>query len=43
VTEKINPKLAVGEYVVALDEANGNLDGTRECQRRQRERFARGR
>jgi hypothetical protein len=43
VTAKTDPKLAVGEYVVALDEANGNIANTRTCQQRQRERFSRGR
>lgn len=38
-----DPKLAVGEYAVALDHANGNLDATRTCQVRQRERLKAGR
>lgn len=37
-----DPKLAVGEYEVALDEANGNLTATRTCQANQRKRFAKG-
>lgn len=38
-----DPKLAVGEYEVALDEANGNITATRTCQSNQRKRFARSR
>lgn len=34
------PQVTVGEYAVALTEANDNIDATRECQRRQRERLA---
>jgi hypothetical protein len=37
-----DPKLAVGEYEVALDEANGNITATRTCQVNQRKRFAKG-
>ncbi|WP_256468903.1 hypothetical protein [Bradyrhizobium sp. 76] len=43
VTLNTDPKLAVGEYKVALDEANGNLDATRDCQVSQRQRAAKGR
>lgn len=39
---RTNPKLAVGEYAVALNTANDNLGATRECQRLQRERLAGG-
>lgn len=42
ITARTHPKLAVGEYAVALNAANGNLDATRECQRLQRERLAKG-
>ena len=38
-----DPRLAVGEYAVALDHANSNLDATRTCQVRQRERLKAGR
>ena len=34
-----DPKLLVGEYVVALGAANGNLDATRTCQANQRVRM----
>jgi hypothetical protein len=37
-----DPKVAWAEYVVGFEEAKGNLDATRECQRRQRERLAGG-
>lgn len=43
VSIEIDPKLAVGEYVVALDEANTNLTATRTCQANQRQRLAKGR
>lgn len=43
VTVETDPKLAVGEYVVALDEANTNLTATRTCQANQRQRLAKGR
>lgn len=42
VTVKTNPKLAVGEYRVALGEARGNLGATRTCQANQRELLSRG-
>jgi hypothetical protein len=38
----IDPWLAIGEYAIALGEVNGNIDATRECQKRQRERLAKG-
>ncbi|WP_453966531.1 hypothetical protein [Bradyrhizobium elkanii] len=41
VTPKTNPKIAVGEYRVALGEANGNITATRTCQANQRKRLAR--
>lgn len=37
--EATDPWRAIGEYAVALGEANANIDATRECQRRQRERL----
>ncbi|MGW1423636.1 hypothetical protein ACWAT4_26345 [Bradyrhizobium manausense] len=40
VTEQTDPWQKVGEYAVALGEANANIDASRECQKRQRERFA---
>lgn len=40
VTEQSDPWQKVGEYAVALGEANGNIDASRECQKRQRERLA---
>jgi hypothetical protein len=43
VTVNSNPKRAVGEYRVALGEANGNLDATRTCQADQRRRLCKGR
>lgn len=43
VTLETDPKLAVGEYAVALHAANGNLDATLTCQIRQRERLKAGR
>ncbi|WP_316171073.1 hypothetical protein [Bradyrhizobium sp. SZCCHNRI1058] len=39
VTETSDPWRSVGEYAVALGEANSSIDATRECQRRQRERL----
>ncbi|WP_315742786.1 MULTISPECIES: hypothetical protein [unclassified Bradyrhizobium] len=39
VTETSDPWRSIGEYAVALGEANNNIDATRECQRRQRERL----
>lgn len=42
VTEKSDPWQKVGEYAVALGEANANNDATRECQKRQRERLSKG-
>ena len=41
VTLATNPKLAVGEFKVALGEANGNLTATRTCQANQRLLLAR--
>jgi hypothetical protein len=38
-----DPRVAVGEYAVALDTANGNIDATRKCQAGQRERMKAGR
>ncbi|WP_182915322.1 hypothetical protein [Rhodopseudomonas palustris] len=37
-----DPWRVIGQYAVALGEANGNLDATRDCQRGQRERLAKG-
>jgi len=42
VTEQIDPWQKVGEYAVALGEANANIDASRECQKRQRERLSKG-
>jgi len=42
ITINTDPRLATGEYAVKLDEANGNLDATRECQQRQRVGLAKG-
>ncbi|MEY9358994.1 hypothetical protein ABH994_001715 [Bradyrhizobium yuanmingense] len=42
VTEQIDPWQKIGEYAVALGEANANIDASRECQRRQRERLSKG-
>ena len=39
ITERTDPKLAAGEYRVALGEANDNIDATRTCQAHQRERL----
>lgn len=41
ITVKTNPKLAAGEYRVALGEANGNISATRTCQVNQRKRLGR--
>lgn len=41
ITRKTNPKIAVGEYRVALGEANDNITATRTCQTNQRKRLAR--
>jgi hypothetical protein len=41
VTLTTDPKLAVGEYKVALDGANTNLTATRTCQSNQRKRLSR--
>jgi hypothetical protein len=43
VTLATNPKLAVGEYKVALGQANDNITATRNCQANQRNRLAKGR
>jgi hypothetical protein len=37
-----DPWYAVGEYAVALGEANGNIDAGRTCQEKQRKRLAKG-
>jgi hypothetical protein len=37
-----DPWYAIGEYAVALGEANANIDGTRTCQEKQRKRLAKG-
>jgi hypothetical protein len=42
VEEPVDPWHVIGEYAVALGEANGNIDATRECQVRQRKRLAKG-
>jgi hypothetical protein len=39
---KPDPWRVIGQYAVALGEANGNIDATRECQAGQRERLAKG-
>ncbi len=36
-----NPKILLGRTTVSLHKANNNLDATRNCQKRQRELFAR--
>lgn len=41
-SKAVDPKVTVGEYSIALDEANGNLKDTRTCQANQRKRFAKG-
>lgn len=43
VAEGGDPRVTVGEYVVALDEAKSNLGATRTCQAGQRERMKAGR
>jgi|GEM_PF-5819935 len=40
--KKPDPWRVIGQYAVALGEANGNLDATRACQAGQRERLAKG-
>jgi hypothetical protein len=42
IADKPDPWRTIGEYAVALGEVNSNIDATRECQRRQRERLSRG-
>ena len=42
VEEPVDPWRSIGEYAVALGEANGNIDATRECQGQQRKRLAKG-
>lgn len=42
VTEQSDPWQKVGEYADAFGQVNANIDATRECQRRQRERLAKG-
>lgn len=42
VTVNTPPKLAVGEYKVALGEARDNIAATRDCQAGQRKRLAKG-
>ena len=42
ITERTDPRLGTGEFAGALDEANGNLTATRQCQAHQRERLAKG-
>lgn len=42
ITQQTDPKLAVGEYRVALGTANDNLAATRTCQQGQRARVAKG-
>lgn len=42
VTEHSDPWQKTGEYAAALGDANANIDATRECQRRQRERLNKG-
>lgn len=37
-----DPWRVIGEYAVALGEANGNIDATRQCQAGQRERLGMG-
>ncbi|UGA45993.1 hypothetical protein HU230_0008125 [Bradyrhizobium quebecense] len=37
-----DPWRVIGEYAVALGEANSNIDATRTCQQHQRERLAKG-
>jgi len=40
--QPFDPWQALAEYAVALGIANANIDATRECQRLQRERLAKG-
>jgi hypothetical protein len=42
VTDADDPWRKIGEYAVALGEANSNIAATRNCQAHQRERFAKG-
>lgn len=42
VVEPIDPWHVIAEYAVALGDANGNIDATRECQEQQRKRLAKG-
>lgn len=37
-----DPWFVIGEYAVALGDANSNIDATRECQKRQRVRMGKG-
>jgi hypothetical protein len=37
-----DPWRTIGEYAVALGEANANIDATRKCQEKQRARLAKG-
>ena len=39
VNQRTDPWRAIGEYAVALGTANDNIDATRDCQQRQRERL----
>jgi hypothetical protein len=39
IPDRPDPWRVIGEYAVALGEANGNIDATRECQTRQRVRM----
>lgn len=39
---RANVKVMLAEHVVALESANNRLDAARACQRRLRERFAKG-
>jgi hypothetical protein len=42
VSPRSDPWRVIGQYAVALGEANGNIDATRECQGGQRERMSKG-
>lgn len=42
ITQQTDPKLAVGEYRVALGQANDNITATRTCQQGQRVRVGKG-
>jgi hypothetical protein len=42
IDEHTSPVIGTAQFAVALDEANGNLNATRECQANQRERLAKG-